>query len=698
MIQTVEPTTLEAALDLWQVVCRRLSLPFSAIAIREALADACLNHPSPALDEHALVATGSSLALRIRRANGDLSEMIDAAVEAAPLLVPVQLEASESHPDSVARQGTVYAVILERRSRSRFLVHLQGQTQTVTRKWLKQHAAKSPESEYVWYQAQSVESQKTGGMSPVRRLLRFLKPESGDMRTIFIFSLIVGILSLTTPLAVEALVNTIAFGRYLQPLLVLALMVFIFLLFQAGLRLLLTIIVEVMQRRIFVRVVDDLAYRLTRVPLPHWGPRFGPELVNRFFDVVTVQKVVSKLLLESLMLVLQTVIGLTVLAFYHPFLLGYDIGLLFMMTVVMALIGRGAAKTAKAESTIKYETAAWLQELARHPAMFRFSGGMEFAVNRADELATQYVRNRRDHFLIVLRQVGFALVMQAIAATVLLGLGGYLVIEGQMNLGQLVAAELIVTVILGSFTKIGKDLESLYDLLAAMDKLGYLYDLPIEEGPLIPRTRRDRAASIRLVDLPRSGGREPYNVDIQPGQTVAIYGRSGTGKSRLLDLISGQATPRQGYVLLDDLRVDLLGAEGLQTRMAFVNGVEIFAGTMEENLRMGHADIDTESVVDVLQSLGLIQSIYEMEKGVQTEVNVTGYPLNNRQAVLLVLARALLLRPGAVLIDGILDTLPDDDLPEILEGLRQFAGTTTLVIVTGRKLVADWADQVVPCE
>ena len=155
-----------------------------------------------------------------------------------------------------------------------------------------------------------------------------------------------------------------------------------------------TVVTEIIQRKLFVRTVEDLSYRLTRVPLSTWKKYHGPELVNRFFDIVNVQKVTAKLLLETLMLGLQTVIGLSVLAFYHPFLLGYDIGLLTIMAIVLWFIGRGAVKTAKDESQLKYETAAWLQEIVRHPTTFKYNGGLGYAINRADELAAQYINHR----------------------------------------------------------------------------------------------------------------------------------------------------------------------------------------------------------------------------------------------------------------------------------------------------------------
>ena len=238
---------------------------------------------------------------------------------------------------------------------------------------------------------------------------------------ILVFSLVVGVLTLASPIAVEALVNTVAFGQYLQPVIVLALILFTFLAFAAAIRGLIVYVVEIIQRRLFVRVVEDLAYRLPRVQQQALDREYGPELVNRFFDVVTVQKVVATLLLDGIAIVLQTAIGMAVLAFYHPFLLGFNLVLLFSIGFVVFGLGQGAVTTAVRESVSKYAVGAWLQELTRSPTAFKLHGGSQFALDRADQLAIDWLIARRAHFRILMRQILFALGLQAVAATALWG-------------------------------------------------------------------------------------------------------------------------------------------------------------------------------------------------------------------------------------------------------------------------------------
>ncbi len=404
-------------------------------------------------------------------------------------------------------------------------------------------------------------------MSPLKRLIGLIRPEGGDIRVVVAFAVGVGVLSLATPLAVEALVTTVAMNLLVQQLVVLSFVLLVCLSLAAAMRALQTCVVEAIQQRVFVRVTSDLAYRLPRVRVDALDREYGPELVNRFFDVVTVQKVGALLLLDGIAIVLQSVIGLLLLAFYHPYLLGFSLVMLGAMAFIVFQLGRGAVATSIRESRAKYDVAGRLEELVLAPLAYKLEGGAEFAMDRADILARRYLAARRDHFRIVLRQVVFALALQAVASTALLGLGGWLVIQGQLTLGQLVAAELIVVTVVGSFTKLGKHLEGWYDLMAAVDKLGHLTDLPLErrDGEA-DHAKEGVGASLRLRSVAfEYDGRGPIldglDLDVHPGERVAIVGPSGTGKSTLVDLLYGLRAPTGGHVEIDgvnlrDLRLD----------------------------------------------------------------------------------------------------------------------------------------------
>ena len=682
--------------NLIRRICQQLGIAFSANRVFPGIADlerdGELAPPKETLD-----AIGRQFGFRFRPMVGSIRDLFNTVSDAGPVLLIETPEDPEQEPS----MALVLSV-----NRSTLTIHQNGTDQKVPPRWIRTHFPSEGGKKFSWLLVQPMLAAESASrfhyqgnlnaepMKPLKRFISFLKPETGDLKTILVFSIVIGLLSLTLPLAVEAVVNTIAFGRYLQPLIVLSLIVLTFLGFRAILNVLMTIIVEYIQRRMFVRTVEDLAYRLTRVPLATWKKYHGPELVNRFFDIFNVQKITSKIMLDSLMLLLQTVIGLSVLAFYHPFLLGYDVGLLALMTLVLTFIGRGAIKTSIEESQLKYETAAWLQEIVRHPTTFKYNGGMGFAINRADELASTYINNRQSHFKILVRQISFSMAMQVFAATTLLALGGYLVIDGQMTLGQLVAAELIVTVILGSFAKLGKDLENFYDLMASVDKLGKLFDLPIEPIDKLQLVRHPGAYALSLVDLKLDSAHSTKTtIEFDAGQSFAIHGSTELRRSKMIEAMIGQQKPEGGYVLLNDYRVDTISSESLQETVSLVRDIEIFDGTVDENIRMGRADVGSDDVNLVISGVNLQKTISGLDEGLVTNLSVSGYPLSQGQTIRVVLARALIAKPGVLFIDGLLDRLSDGDTLDVLHRIKTYQKDTTIVISTGRRVIADWADQ-----
>jgi putative ABC transport system ATP-binding protein len=534
---------------------------------------------------------------------------------------------------------------------------------------------------------------KPDDRTPLSRFLWLLRAESSDISIILIFSLATGMLALATPLAVETLVNTVAFGRVVQPVVILALVLLAALSLAAAIKALQTYVVEIIQRRLFVRTVADLAFRLPRMKLESVDRESSRELVNRFFDVVTLQKVAAQLLTDGISLVLSALIGMAVLAFYHPWLLGFNVVLLAMILFAILVLGRGAIKTSLKESKNKYKTAAWLEELAAMPTTFRFSGAPEFALERADQLAGDYLNARIAHWRILLRQICFVLGLQAIAGTVLLGMGGWLVISGELTLGQLVAAELIVSTVLGAFAGLWKHMESFYDVMASMDKLGTLFDLPVESQTGLMLLSTGRPAQLLVNDLTfpgRSGqpGLSKASFEAISGDRLILWGGSPAVHSDLLDMMYGLRQPAGGYIHVDGLDPRDVRPDALRRVVSLVRDPEVFAGTVAENVHLERGEINNTDVREALEKVGLHEVVLRLPQGLDTRLVEGGYPLTPDQARLLTLARGIVGRPSLLLIDRTLDALPDDCLDRLVDVLFDFKQPWTLVMATGRQRLA----------
>lgn len=498
-------------------------------------------------------------------------------------------------------------------------------------------------------------------MAPVARLRALLQGERQTLWVAVVYSVVIGLLSLVVPIAVQSLVNTIAFGSAMQPLVVLTLLVAVGLGFSAAINALRAGVVEIIQRSLFARTAIDVTHRLLRVRAEAFDRYHGPELVNRFFDVVTVQKSAALLLIDGLSIVMQTTIGMVLLALYHPWLLAFDVLIVASMLFIVFVLGRGAIATSIGESKAKYALEAWLEQIAAHLVTFKSKGGPEFATRRSQALLEDYLAYRSKHFKILLRQIIGSFALQAVASSLLLGIGGWLVIERQLTLGQLVASELIVALMVSSFTKFGKQLEVFYDMVAAIDKLGALVDLPLEhaggEATLAPSGPASLSLTSVEVSYPDSdtSALDIASLQIAAGERIGVTGPVGSGKSTLSDVLFGLRAPNRGAMLIDGFDTRDIPLADLRHCVSLVRNIEVFPGTVIDNVRLGRDDLSLADINDALRRVGLHDELLALPEGLSTKLHPNGRPLSSRQAWRLMVARAIAGQPRLLVIDGALD-------------------------------------------
>lgn len=539
-------------------------------------------------------------------------------------------------------------------------------------------------------------------VKPERRFFGLLMAERQDIVTLLIFSVVSGILYLAAPLAVDAVVSNLAFGGqarpYVQALVFVALGLFGALGLQAIVSGFQYYVSDMIQRRIFVRTAADLAYRLPRVKAQALDDVHAPELVNRFLDVVTAQKSTSLLLLDGINLILGSLIGMLLLALYHPLMLVFVVVLLVLIALSLWLLGKGAVTSSIAESRVKYDVVNWFEEIASFPFAFKGPGGYQIAYERANQLVTEYLARRSGHFRIVMRQIVALLVLSVVAASVLLILGGWLVVSQQITLGQLVASELIMGSIVGAMAKMGKKLEAWYDAMAAMDKLGHIFDLEIEREDGEQPIKREGGAEVRASEV-SFGYHEPLFVNlsftVSAGSRAAIVGPHGSGASSLLDILFGLRQPSDGHVGIDGLDLRTWYLEALRESVMLLRRNEIVDGSVIENLRMGRVDVGLDEIRQALDRVGLLDVLLRRPEGLNLRMKVGGAPLSGNQRTRLLLARALVQRPRLLLIDELFDSLDDESFKLLETAILDSSLTWTVILATRDPDVMKRCDQVI---
>jgi ATP-binding cassette subfamily B protein len=533
----------------------------------------------------------------------------------------------------------------------------------------------------------------------LHRFFRLVRLDARDLAIILSYTLLTGILGLAVPLAAQALVNTVAVGIFLQPLVVLSVVVLGLLLFRGVLRLLKMYLIEVLQQRVFVRVSLRLADHLPRIRQESLANAYAPELANRFFDALTIQKSWAKLLLEGPAAILQSFVGLLLMAFYSPLLLAFDVVLVACGALVLFGLGRGGVKTSIKESAEKYRVAHWLEEVGRCERNLKFTAGAGFSVTEADRIVDGYLDARQGHFTVLLRQAAGSYLLQALASAGILAVGGWLVIQRQLTMGQLVASELIVLSVLAALEKLIRLAEPWFDLLTALEKIGHVTDLPqekcgevqvgLEEPPRIEVTDAhfeyvDGIEVIRGIDL-----------EIEPGERLAITGPSGSGKTTLVHLITGLFEPDKGTIRLGDRAIGEFDLGLLRSTITMVGDrYDLFEGTLEQNIRVGRDDVSEADLHWALELTGLDRDLRRLPDGLRTAVMSEGKNLSSGQVQRVLIARALLDRPKVLVFDETIRGMDPDKRIRLLDGLLAI-DDWTLVFISQEREVLDRVNRVV---
>ena len=525
-------------------------------------------------------------------------------------------------------------------------------------------------------------------------LWKLLAPDQRDLWAVATISGVAGLLMLSVPITAQQLVRTVTFAALYQPIVVLSLMLLGLLGFVAALQALQVYVSEIIQRRLFLRIAGQVTHRLTRADSTVWRQIAMPELVNRFLEVAIVQKVTASLMVDGIAILLTTLISLSVMAFYHPFLLGYDIALLVLLATIFFGFGRNGVKTAIQESRAKYGVLAWLEDMARCPGIFRTGGVDLLAMQRTDVLCAHYLHARRSHFAILLRQIVLILILQAIATTALLGLGGFLVLNEQLTLGQLVAAELIVATIVASFAKLGKHLEGWYDLLASIDKLSHLVNLPAEPHDGLIGLPRDGAAavSIRCLDSNHSNSTSHASseqlLELCAGEKAALLNWNPALTHDLAESLRGARGIPSLNVQVDSVRTDDIRPDVLRVHAAVARELELLPATISENIHLSRPNVTELDVRAVCDATGLSKEMKSAGLSLSTQLLPVGWPLDELQTRRLILARALAGQPRLLLIDHLLDVFAEPDVAELWQQLSQYQPQTTILVATVREDIA----------
>lgn len=519
--------------------------------------------------------------------------------------------------------------------------------------------------------------------SPTRLNLRQMLQIMRDDRSFFwlsvVYTVALAVLSLAVPLCAQTLVNSVANIAVFRPVAILAIVLLVLLTAFGILVALEVYLMEIFERRFFCRITADIVLRTIYARSSYFESINREELVNRYFEIMTIQKNVPRLLVGGLGVVLNAVVGFAVVSFYHPVFLVFNIVLVLLLYLVIRGWGPGAIRTAGQLSDAKYQMARWLEEMARANSVFKADRYIDQALARSEAITADYIQRHGAHFRYRFAQVIGLLAIYALASSALLGLGGWLVIQGQLSLGQLVAAELILSVIFASFAGFGWYLDAVYECGAALEKIAYFYRVPVEAdtGGLAPP---DGPAEVVFKQVRAGFHRGECSLDftLPAGRTVMAVAASGSLQKTILDLLQRHQVPGGGSISFAGIDLQDARLHALRDRIVLIDNSGVLESTVFDYLAMASPGLTQTRARDVLRVVGLEETLDGLEHGFATPLRPHGYPLSRSEVLRLKIAAALLARPGLLCITEIFDTVNRHDRTRIVEYLANQRDMTVL--------------------
>ncbi|MGA0155361.1 MAG: peptidase domain-containing ABC transporter [Flavobacteriaceae bacterium] len=520
------------------------------------------------------------------------------------------------------------------------------------------------------------------------RFFGLIKLEKRDVYQVFYYAIFAGAVSLSLPLGIQAIINLIQGAQISNSWVILVVLVTLGVMFTGALQIMQLRIIETLQQRIFTRSSFELSYRFPKIRMSQLRNYYPPELANRFFDTLTLQKGLSKILIDVPTALIQIIFALVLLSFYHPFFIFFGLSLMVLMYFVFRYTVKKGVETSLVESKHKYRVAHWIQEVARSIVSFKLSGNTQLALNKNDALVCDYLKAREDHFKVIKFQYIKMIAFKVTVTAGLLVIGGALVLNQQMNIGQFVAAEIVILLVITSVEKLIVSLETLYDMLTAIEKLGQVVDFKLEsqEGKT-PEFSTPFRLELDDVWYSVEGREEPVlsNISfcVEPKEVVLLRGVSGSGKSSLMRVLAGVNTPTSGSVFIDNTNLKAIQLNHFRTHLGLSLSDEVpFEGTLRENLTFGNTDVDEQYLEELLSVIGLKEFVRSLPFGLDTLISPEGRHISYTVTKKIILIRALLKQPKMLLLEDPLDQFRPEETSKIIDYLCDKKHNWSIVVIS----------------
>lgn len=532
-----------------------------------------------------------------------------------------------------------------------------------------------------------------------RALFKYITKEKKDVTAIYIYAILSGLVQLSIPLGIQAIVSFVMGATMVTSLYILIGFVVLGTFLAGFFRVKVMQIIEKIQQKIFVEYALAFAEKLPKVDLSANKKYYLPELVNRFFDTQNLQKGISKILLEIPTALIQILFGILLLSFYHPWFLVFGTIVVVIVILIFRFTMASGIQSSLDESTEKYKVASWLEDIAGSIKTFKINSKTELHLKGTDDRVVDYLDNRTQHFKVLVFQYKAIIGFKVVITLVMLAIGTYLLVNQKLNIGAFIATEIVVLSIMTAVEKLIKSLESYYDVVAALVKLEKVTELAEEHTENLTLEPKLGGMEVSFKEVEFSfRDQKPIlsnvNFTIQPNTINLVTGSLGAGKSLLMNMIAGFYDPSSGSVFFDKIPLKNLEKTSLRDRIGmYMEDMQIIKGSLQSNILLGRQNLGTEDILSLSEAIGIDNLSGNFTDGLNTQLSETDTEISFSSKKKILLLRALLGDNRLLLLEDPLDGMNASFRIKMVNYLNELKARVTIVIVSDAPELMAIADQ-----
>ena len=537
------------------------------------------------------------------------------------------------------------------------------------------------------------------------RFLPLLIPYRRLLGEIFLASLLLQLFGLASPIFTQVIVDKVLVHKSTAMLNVLLVGMLFVAVFQTATTALRYYLLVHTTRRIDMQMIVDFYRHILSLPMRYFEERKVGDIIKRFNDNARIRAFLTGRALSVVLDCLMVVVYLWLMFYYNVkltlvallFMPGYAALTLGLTPILRRQYRETFTKAAEADSHM-VESVTGVGTVKATATERRVRWKLEGLI-----VKSLNVEFRAALTGMAANSVGN--ILQTLNTIILFWYGAYLVIGGELSVGQLVAFNLLV----GNVTRPILSLIDLWrefqEINIALERLNEVFDAKPEEDITksslirIPRIRghiKFENVTFRYPTRPDKNALQNISLEIYPGQTVALVGRSGSGKSTFANMLLRLHEPNDGRIFIDGYDLKQVSISSLRAQVGVVpQEIFLFSGTIRENIAFGDPDARLEQVVGAAMLAGAHEFISELPLGYETKIGERGQSLSGGQKQRIAIARALFKKPRILIFDEATSALDTESERAIQQNLDQILKDRTTFIIAHRLSTVRNADLIV---